>query len=78
MSNKVATARKTKLQPKGRTKKCSICKAEVAVIRITVEGNDLLMESCDTCDKRRWQLAGKSIDLEDALTEVGEHAGRGR
>jgi hypothetical protein len=48
------------------------------VIRINVDGNDLLMESCDSCDTRRWQLAGERIDLQEALSQVGEHAGRRR
>lgn len=34
------------------------------------------MESCDTCDTRRWHLAGEQIDLQEALNQVGEHSGR--
>lgn len=59
-------------------KPCAVCKAELSIIRINVDGNDLLMESCDVCDVRRWQLAGERIDLQDALDHVGEHAGRRR
>lgn len=55
---------------------CSRCGQELSVIRINVDGNTLLMESCDGCDARRWQLAGERIDLEEALNQVGEHAGR--
>jgi hypothetical protein len=55
---------------------CSRCSQELSVIRINVDGNTLLMESCDGCDARRWQLAGERIDLEEALNQVGEHAGR--
>ncbi len=57
---------------------CLRCGAELSVIRIVVDGSDLLMESCDGCDARRWQLAGERIDLQEALTQVGEHAGRRR
>lgn len=57
---------------------CLRCGAELSVIRIVVDGNPLLMESCDGCDVRRWQLAGERIDLQEALTQVGEHAGRRR
>ncbi len=57
---------------------CLRCGAELSVIRILVDGNSLLMESCDGCDARRWQLAGERIDLQEALTQVGEHAGRRR
>ncbi|MEM8922214.1 MAG: hypothetical protein AAGD35_01855 [Actinomycetota bacterium] len=45
---------------------------------MTVDHNDLVMESCRTCDTRRWQLAGERIDLQQALAEVEEHAGRRR
>ena len=57
---------------------CERCGKELSVIRILVDGNTLLMESCDGCDARRWQLAGERIDLQQALQQVGEHAGRRR
>ena len=57
---------------------CGKCGAELSVIRINVDGNTLLMESCDGCDVRRWQLAGERIDLQEALDHVGEHSGRRR
>ena len=57
---------------------CESCSVELVTIRMTVDGNDLVMESCQRCDTRRWQLAGEQIDLQRALDEVGEHAGRRR
>lgn len=63
-------------QPKA--KLCPACEIELVTIRMTVDGNDLVMESCQRCDERRWHLAGEQIDLERALAEVGEHAGRRR
>lgn len=57
---------------------CTRCGNELSVIRILVDGNTLLMESCDGCDARRWQLAGERIELQEALSQVGEHAGRRR
>lgn len=57
---------------------CERCGNQLSVIRILVDGNTLLMESCDGCDARRWQLAGERIDLQEALNQVGEHAGRRR
>jgi hypothetical protein len=57
---------------------CDRCGNELSVIRIVVDGNTLLMSSCDGCDARRWQLAGEQIDLQEALNQVGEHAGRRR
>jgi hypothetical protein len=58
--------------------RCEACGGELSVIRITVDDSDLLMQSCNGCDARRWQLAGKRIELQEALSQVGEHAGRRR
>ncbi len=55
---------------------CRICTAPVSQINIKVDGNVLILESCDECDSRRWRLDGQPIDLKKALDEVGEHAGR--
>lgn len=57
---------------------CGRCGHEVSTVHIEVDGNVLLMESCDNCDTRRWQLAGEPIELQDALDHVGEHTGRRR
>ncbi|MGB5759408.1 MAG: hypothetical protein WBM50_21010 [Acidimicrobiales bacterium] len=57
---------------------CGRCGGEQAAIEINVDGNTLLMESCDGCDTRRWHLAGERIDLQEALNQVGEHSGRRR
>ena len=57
---------------------CGRCGHEVSTITIEVDGNVLLMESCDNCDTRRWQLAGEPIELQQALDHVGEHTGRRR
>lgn len=56
---------------------CSSCDMELATIVIPVDGNNLLMESCDKCDKRSWQLAGEQINLEHVLSEVKSHVGKG-
>lgn len=57
---------------------CPACESELVLLRMVVDGNDLVMESCERCDERRWHLAGTEIDLEEALAQVGEHAGRRR
>ncbi len=49
---------------------CQDCDHELTTIEIPVDGNNLLMHSCDRCDKRWWKLAGEQIDLADALIEV--------
>lgn len=55
---------------------CRICSSQVSQINIKVDGNTLILESCDQCDARRWRLDGQPIDLQQALDEVGEHTGR--
>ncbi len=57
---------------------CGRCGHDVSSIDIEVDGRVLIMESCDNCDTRRWQLAGKPIELQQALDHVGQHAGRRR
>ena len=57
---------------------CGRCGQEVSTVHIEVDGNVLMMESCDNCDTRRWQLAGEPIELQQALDHVGEHTGRRR
>lgn len=55
------------------TSLCSDCNQELTTINVPVENNDLLLYSCDICDKRSWKLAGKNIDLKEALIEVRDH-----
>ncbi|MFT7598001.1 MAG: hypothetical protein ACI8TP_000921 [Acidimicrobiales bacterium] len=57
-------------------RRCLVCKTELVTIAMTVDGNVLDMESCETCDVRSWSLGGAPIDLELVLQQVGEHAGR--
>ncbi len=57
---------------------CPTCTSELVTLTINVDGHDLIMRSCQTCDTRTWALAGSEIDLEDALEHVGTHAGRRR
>ncbi|MDH4276515.1 MAG: hypothetical protein OEZ14_08035 [Acidimicrobiia bacterium] len=57
---------------------CGRCGQDVSTVHIEVDGNVLMMESCDNCDTRRWQLAGEPIELQHALDHVGEHTGRRR
>jgi len=57
---------------------CGRCGHEVSTVDIEVDGNILMMESCDNCDTRRWELAGEPIELQAALDHVGEHTGRRR
>ena len=55
---------------------CTVCSTELSTIEIPVDGNVLVMQSCDKCDTRTWQLAGQRIDLKEVLAEVKEHVGK--
>lgn len=57
---------------------CPTCRKDLVSLKMMVDGNQLVMTSCANCDTRRWSREGKSIDLGQALEEVGEHAGRRR
>lgn len=70
-----ATGRSRSLDQKS---PCGRCGHDVSIVHIEVDGNVLMMESCDNCDTRRWQLAGEPIELQQALDHVGEHTGRRR
>jgi hypothetical protein len=59
-------------------RRCERCSVEMVSIHMSVDGNELVMESCQRCDVRRWHLAGREINLEQALAQVGEHVGRRR
>lgn len=60
----------------GEVQLCPTCEEELAIVSIAVDGNDLLMKSCDKCDKRSWQLAGNPIDLQSALVKVEQQVSR--
>ncbi len=57
---------------------CRNCANEIVSIGLLVDGSDLQMFSCATCDTRSWQRAGSDIDLAAALSEFETHAGRRR
>lgn len=57
---------------------CPRCGTELVVIGLLVDGSNLLMRSCDTCDTRTWQLGPQPVDLDTALDEVGHVSGRQR
>ncbi len=57
---------------------CPSCTSELVTLKINVDGNDLVLFSCQTCDTRSWALAGEDIKLDAALEHVGTHAGRRR
>lgn len=70
------TGEARKVSSGNRAQPCTVCGQDLSLIRLNVEGNILVMESCDGCDVRRWQLEGERIDLQKALEAVAEKAGR--
>ncbi len=61
-----------------RAEQCGVCNQELVSIVMAVDGQDLVMLSCQKCDTRCWTLDGEPVDLQHALAEVGEHSGRRR
>ena len=61
-----------------RAEQCGVCNQELVSIVMAVDGQDLVMVSCQKCDTRAWTLDGEPVDLQHALAEVGEHSGRRR
>ncbi len=57
---------------------CQACGTPLVVIRLNIDGNALLMQSCETCDIRSWRLDGETIDRTMAIAEVEDHTGRRR
>jgi transcription elongation factor Elf1 len=57
---------------------CPTCGDEVVVIGLVVDGSNLVMRSCATCDTRTWHLGREAVDVEAVLAAVGHSAGRRR
>lgn len=57
---------------------CDRCGTDLVRIELLVDGSNLVMHSCTTCDVRSWSLGGEAVDLAQALTEVGDRSGRRR
>ena len=57
---------------------CQECKTPTVVIRLNIDGYTLLMQSCETCDIRSWNLRGETIDRQSAISEVGDSLARRR
>lgn len=57
---------------------CPTCGHELVVIGLVVDGTNLVMRSCATCDVRTWQLGREPVDVGTVLEAVGQGAGRRR
>lgn len=70
----------SKRRPTGgeRRESCGRCGQEVVVIALVVDGTNLEMRSCATCDTRTWHLGRQAVDVNAVLAAVGHSAGRRR
>ncbi len=57
---------------------CETCGRDLTNIAMSVDGTELVMQSCDFCDRRTWTLGNQQIDLAEALEHVGENKVRRR
>jgi hypothetical protein len=39
-------------------------------IELTVDGSDLVMRSCSTCDTRTWRRDGEAVDLDGVIADI--------
>ena len=68
----------TRTNDHGRPEHCARCGTEVVVIGLLVDGTNLVMRACATCDTRTWHLGHEAVDVDTVLDAVGHSAGRRR
>jgi transcription elongation factor Elf1 len=61
-----------------RPEPCPSCGTELVVIGLVVDGTNLVMRSCATCDTRAWHLGRQAVDVGTVLAAVGHDASRRR
>lgn len=49
---------------------CGTCSNETVEIAMTIDGAQLLMRSCSTCDSRSWHRDGESVELGGVLHDI--------
>jgi hypothetical protein len=62
----------------GAVPECPVCRQELVVIGLRVDGSDLQMRSCAVCDTRTWHLGARPVDRRTALAQVGQASTRHR
>ena len=51
--------------------RCPRCDRTLVEITIVLEGDDVTMLSCSSCDHRAWRREGEAVDLDGVLTDLG-------
>lgn len=65
-------------RPAQAIERCPQCDGELVVIGLVVDGTNLVMRACATCDTRSWHLGPQRIDLDTVLDAVGSSSARRR
>jgi hypothetical protein len=52
------------------TARCEVCGGDLVEIELTVDGRDLVMSSCSTCDTRTWRSDGDAIELDGVIADL--------
>ncbi|MCP5026193.1 MAG: hypothetical protein GY929_07890 [Actinomycetia bacterium] len=60
-----------------KTRRCT-CGTELVEIEIEVNGHDVIMVSCATCDSRSWLANGHPVPLDGVLAGIGSSSHRRR
>ncbi len=50
--------------------RCENCSHEIVEISLIVDGQDLTMRSCSTCDVRSWHHGGDRVELSGVLADI--------
>jgi hypothetical protein len=52
------------------TERCEICGGDLVEIELTVDGSDLVMRSCSTCDTRTWRRDGEDVEFDGVIADI--------
>jgi hypothetical protein len=52
--------------------RCNGCGNEIVEIAMERGGSVFVLQSCSTCDRRRWSKAGESLSLNNVLAGITE------
>ena len=54
--------------------RCPGCAGSLVEITLSIDGDDVTMRSCSTCDRRSWHRGGLSLPLAGVLAAAGRRA----
>jgi len=52
------------------TTRCEQCGGDLVEIELTVDGRDLVMSSCSTCDTRTWRSDGEEVEFDGVIADL--------